>query len=45
MEELDIIADEIRAQMEQTSSARDLAYQRSRQLISLMCPLDSSCAS
>ena len=35
MEELDIIADEIRAQMEQTSSARDLAYQRSRQLISL----------
>lgn len=35
MDELDKIADEIRAQMEITSSARDQAYQRSRKLISL----------
>ena len=35
MDELDVIADDIRAQMEQTSDARDMAYQRSRKLISL----------
>ena len=35
MDELDEIADDIRAQMEQTSSDRDMAYQRSRKLISL----------
>jgi translin len=35
MDELDTIADEIRAEMELTSSARDQAYQRSRELISV----------
>ena len=35
MDELDKIADEIRAQMEETSGVRDQAYQRSRKLISL----------
>ncbi len=35
MEELDKIADDIRAQMEQISGARDQAYQRSRKLISI----------
>lgn len=35
MEELDIIADEIRAEMETASDVRDQAYQRSRKLISI----------
>ena len=35
MDELDVITDEIRAEMEVTSSARDQAYQRSRALISV----------
>lgn len=35
MDELDAIADGIRAEMELTSSARDQAYQRSRELISV----------
>jgi translin len=35
MDQLDIIADQIRTEFEQVNSARDQAYQRSRQLISL----------
>lgn len=35
MDQLDIIADQIRTEFEQVNTARDQAYQRSRQLISL----------
>jgi len=35
MEQLDEISEKIRAEFEQMNSARDLAYQRSRQLVSL----------
>jgi translin len=35
MDQLDIIADQIRTDFEQVNTARDQAYQRSRQLISL----------